>query len=284
MVSAFFIKKAGKDMDKERLIKMAKDSRYISGIYNYCDRWCERCSFTSRCLNYSMSEEEFNDPESRDITNKAFWDKLHSIFQITKELVMEKAKELGIDLNASDIESAQEENQRKEETVKEHALSKSAHKYIKMVKKCFEDEFEQFKDKEEELNTLINIGVDEEGIKEKADSISDAVEIIQWYQHQIYVKLKRALSKDYIEDEVDEILKMDSDGSAKVVLISIDRSIGAWGILQTHFQAQTDGILDILLHLDRLRRDTEKDFPDARNFKRPGFDDYQTVLIKPNPA
>jgi hypothetical protein len=23
--------------------------QFISGIYNYCDRWCERCSMTARC-------------------------------------------------------------------------------------------------------------------------------------------------------------------------------------------------------------------------------------------
>ncbi|MCB0550950.1 MAG: hypothetical protein KDD19_25495 [Phaeodactylibacter sp.] len=29
----------------------------IPGIYNYCDRWCERCSFTSRCLLYAQEQE-----------------------------------------------------------------------------------------------------------------------------------------------------------------------------------------------------------------------------------
>ncbi len=260
-------------MDKDRLLKMAKEERFISGIYNYCDRWCERCSFTSRCLNYEMSEEEFSDPESKDINNKAFWDKLHDIFQLTKELIMEKAEEMGIDLDPFDIESAHEENRRSDEIAKEHELSQSAHEYIEMVNKWFKDEYEQFKQKEEDLNTLINIGVDEESIKDKAYSINDAIEVIRWYQHQIYVKLMRALSEDYSEEEFDEVLKMDSDGSVKVALIGIDRSIGAWGALQEHFSDQTDSILDILLHLNRLRRITEINFPDARNFKRPGFDE-----------
>ncbi len=260
-------------MDKERLLKKAQDPRYISGIYNYCDRWCERCSFTSHCLNYAMSEEEFDTLGSRDIDNKAFWEKLHSIFQVTKELVMEKAEELGIDLNSSEIEFAREENLRKKEIVREHELSKSAHKYIEMVNKWFENEYEEFEQKEKDLNTLINIGVDEEHIKEKADSINNAIEVIRWYQHQIYVKLMSGLSKDHSENEVDKILKMDSDGSVKVALIGMDRSIGAWGSLQEHFSDQTDSILDILIHLDRLRRGAEKEFPDAGNFKRPGFDE-----------
>lgn len=29
----------------------------ISGIHNYCERWCEKCSFTSRCAVYEMEED-----------------------------------------------------------------------------------------------------------------------------------------------------------------------------------------------------------------------------------
>ena len=35
----------------------------IAGIFNYCDRWCERCSFTSRCSIYE--DESAFDPEQR---------------------------------------------------------------------------------------------------------------------------------------------------------------------------------------------------------------------------
>ena len=28
---------------------MAKRQRFISGIFNYCDRWCERCPHTAVC-------------------------------------------------------------------------------------------------------------------------------------------------------------------------------------------------------------------------------------------
>ena len=29
----------------------------ISGIYNYCDRWCEKCSYTNRCLLFKQEAE-----------------------------------------------------------------------------------------------------------------------------------------------------------------------------------------------------------------------------------
>src|SRR5258706_8545567 len=33
------------------------DDRYIPGVYNYCDRWCERCRFQSRCRSFAMEQE-----------------------------------------------------------------------------------------------------------------------------------------------------------------------------------------------------------------------------------
>jgi len=66
-------------VNRDRLERLAAEKRFIPGIYNYCDRWCERCPQTSHCLNFSISEEEFSDPETRDIRNEAFWNKLSGI-------------------------------------------------------------------------------------------------------------------------------------------------------------------------------------------------------------
>ncbi len=30
---------------------------FIIGIYNYCDRWCETCAFTSRCRVFADGAE-----------------------------------------------------------------------------------------------------------------------------------------------------------------------------------------------------------------------------------
>ncbi len=68
-------------------------------------------------------------------------------------------------------------------------------------------------------------------------------------------------------------LPRDSDGSAKIALIAIDRSLAAWARLREHFAAEHgDTILALLVQLERLRRAAETKFPDAREFRRPGFD------------
>ena len=80
------------------------NQEHISGIYNYCDRWCERCPFTSRCLNFEMSEEKFGDLQSTDVTNEAFWEKLGETLHETMTMVKEMAAEKGVHLDAIDIE------------------------------------------------------------------------------------------------------------------------------------------------------------------------------------
>jgi hypothetical protein len=66
-------------MNRDRLERLVAERRFIPGIYNYCDRWCECCPQTSHCLNFSISEEEFSDHETQDIRNKAFWNILSGI-------------------------------------------------------------------------------------------------------------------------------------------------------------------------------------------------------------
>ena len=136
---------------------------------------------------------------------------------------------------------------------------------------------ELFKHKEDELNRQISLEVPSASIAEEAASLNDAVEVVQWYQFQIYIKLTRAIDgqmREQTEDfeEIEDFPK-DSDGSAKVALIGIDRSIAAWSMLWKYFPDEEDSILAILVQLERLRREAERRFPNARAFVRPGFDE-----------
>ena len=258
-------------MDKKDIFRLAGDPRFISGIYNYCDRWCERCPFTSRCLTYAIDEKDIDDPASRDINNEKFWKNLEEIFKQTSEMIMEIAKEKGIDSSSIDVDEISKKLDSQMAEADNHELCIAARRYGKEVSKWFEKEQWMFEKKEEELNSLLNIGIGENRVQAEAAGIKDAMDVIHWYQHQIYVKLKRTLVKDDSIDE-EEILINDANGSVKVALIGMDRSIGAWGKLHEFFPEKTNAILDILLHLDRLRRRTEELFPQARSFKRPGFD------------
>ena len=240
-------------MRRRTLTELANNPDLISGIYNYCDRWCERCPLTSRCLVYATEQEDNDLPQSHDIRNEAFWRKLAAIFQETRELIVTWAQEAGISLNHETTEADDSRHKRKRQLVDSHPLTKAGKKYANAASDWFR-EFDQ---------TM------------EVSDVEDAREVIQWYQYQIAVKTMRALSgrKEEIEEgpEIADFPK-DSDGSAKVALIGIDRSIAAWRMMQMSLPDRIDSIVPLMLQLERLRLRLENGFPAARNFIRPGFD------------
>jgi len=267
-------------MDKERLKMLAGNPRHIPGIYNYCDRWCERCTFTSRCLTYAMEQEDplKDDPEANDIRNKKFWDRIGENFRMTMEMIREDAEKLGIDLDnlPDDPEYAMKEKER-EEAVENHPLTKKAKKYMFAVKKWFEGSERSFKLKADELLQKMVIELKDEDPEKDLELLQDAVDVVKWYFMQIGVKLSRAFSGRISDEQdgwnLDGEFPRDSDGSAKVSLIGIDRSIAAWGTLLQQMPNEEDHVLPLLVLLEKLRTGIEKEFPEARTFKRPGFDD-----------
>ncbi len=260
-------------MDKERMEELAGDPRFIEGIYNYCDRWCERCAFTSRCMNYAVCEEVFDDADSHDMKNQAFWDGLSEVLAIAHEMLKEKARELGIDPAALDEEQDAGQCERIHEMAREQPCSQAAMKYIEMANEWFEQNEARIREAGEELESLARAEVPGTNPADDAIQISDCVEVIRWYQHPIYVKLCRAAT-GVSREELQEMkgAARDADGSAKVALIGIERSIAAWAALLVHLPDRERTVLHILCALQRLLAQVETTFPGARAFLRPGFD------------
>jgi hypothetical protein len=256
-------------MKKDDLRKLVRNPKFISGIYNYCDRWCERCAFNSRCMNFAMEQEENKQSGGPPRDMAAFWKRFEASLKLTKKMVLDMAKERGITFDPAEMEEMGREEERRERIAEKHPIARAGLKYIKMVDQWFKTGEVALREKEEEILAQAKLGVTQ--VKEEVATLTEVVEILRWYQHQIYVKLMRGLDADK-EDEATSEFPKDSDGSVKVALIAMDRSIAAWLRLKEFFPDKTDSILAMLVHLDRLRRAAEKEFPDARKFVRPGFD------------
>ena len=260
-------------MNKDDIKKLAKDKNLIPGIYNYCDRWCERCPFTARCMNFAMSSEQLDDPEACDSSNEKFWQNISDMFKITRELLEDTAREMGVDLDTIDFDETAREESIKDKITENHECCRAARKYYQMVTEFFESEYVpslQIVDKKHVENAA---DLQKDKVLDGPPTLDEMVEIIKWYQHFIYVKLMRAVrgTLGNAEEEWGDFPK-DSDGSAKVALIAIDRSMAAWGHMHQFFPSHQDQIMDMIVLLERLRSRTETLFPEARKFVRPGFD------------
>ena len=254
-------------MRRRSLTEPASSPDLISGIYNYCDRWCERCPLTSRCLVFATEQVDHNgSAATHDVHNEAFWHKLNSILLETQNTIAEWVREAGIDLTNIPEEEVKTRKLRRQ-LVDNHPLARAGKKYANAAS----DWFRAF-DQTSEVSDLCACDAD----REQSEQLEDAREVIQWYQYQIAVKLMRALScrDDGWEDEPELAdFPKDSDGSAKVALIGIDRSMAAWRLIQLLLPERCESIVPLMLQLERLRKRVEKSFPEARDFVRPGFDE-----------
>ncbi len=240
--------------------------KFIDGIFNYCDRWCERCPLAARCRLYAMEQQDGGDPAARDMNNAAFWKKLEAQFRQSIQMLKKMAAERGIDLEDSKL---QERARKMRTTTRNKRLIADATKYAKDVAAWLKRHEAAFERKSAEVEVRARLRIRGRNPVVAALEIRDAVDVIQWYQFQIAVKLTRASTRHGLEAEFE---CRDNDGSAKVALIDMDRSIAAWAELSKHFAGLANEIVEFLLALDRLRQTTERMFPQARKFYRPGLD------------
>jgi len=245
------------------------DENDIPGIYNYCDRWCERCTFTSRCTNFELGEKLEKADGDRDETNKIFWEMFENNLDDTIETIEGDESEKDnfefddIESSKTDIEEYDGDDRKiKHIIAKSHEGSKLAEQYHEKVSVWLENNRVAI-----ENNNFYSTSNKKNKIK-----LTDSVEVIRWYQYQIYVKFMRAIQGEN-EDMFETEFPKDSDGSAKVSLIGIDRSISAWGNIFMSKEDKDEIIFTILQLLVNLQHLIEIEFPDARNFIRPGFDD-----------
>lgn len=250
----------------------------IAGIHNYCDRWCERCFFTSRCAVYIEAGELPR--EQLDIKNKAFWQRLGDNFSKAKDVLEQAAERYGVDLKA--IQLDMEASERKEKQIREestqHPISQLSLEYSEVATQWLKIQPGML-DRLDTLKTELTLGVQShEGAKEETVLIKDGLAVIHWYCTFIHIKLMRALMGrlDNYGWEDEPEFQRDFDGSAKIALIGIERSMQAWIGLFQILPDNEDDFLKILSLLEKLKNLVRKEFPGAETFVRPGFDEYQS--------
>jgi len=247
---------------KKRITEITSGDNIIPGIHNYCDRWCEKCTHTKHCSVFQMEqmEKEENGKDVSDLSNKEFWDKLSLTFAATLSMITEEAERLGIEMD----EVAE---QAKKEPFEEEKRPKSeveiiSYDYGTRIFEWLKTNNEYFKEKSQTMLTIS---------EEKAIPIVEALDVVNWYSIFISAKVHRAFHDPIIE--FDDPIQNDNNGSAKIALIGIERSIESLSLLYKELKEKEDEILDFLVMLAKTKKLMEASFPDAHQFIRPGFDE-----------
>ncbi len=244
---------------------------YIEGIFNYCDRWCERCMLASKCESYApYFEGSKSELQKRDEKNKIFWNLIDDKIKETVEFVEKKAAEKDIDI--SDIEKIKggKKFDLFQGMSQTNEVLKVGRKYEDMVDDWFDEAMEKYPIASDSLSES-DLKLAKDSGFENVDEINNAIEIIFRYQLQIYLKLSRAFfskSKEAAGEQEGD----DSSGAARMVLELIERSLVSWYILYNSFKEERENILSTMFTLASLRNRMLKEFPNVFDFKRNGFD------------
>jgi hypothetical protein len=106
----------------------AADGRWIAGIYNYCDRWCERCQLTSRCRLFARTEAN-GPPVTAD---EALADVGKHLLE-AMEMVRDRAVEHGLDPSAPSDPADIQKERACDELARQHPLLVAAAEYAGMA-------------------------------------------------------------------------------------------------------------------------------------------------------
>ena len=221
----------------------------IAFISEYCDRWCERCVFTSRCAVYAVQAALGMCGDLKEALQLAVGAPM-AVGAARPAGQLEFTNPTAEEQHDFEVVVDAHMRQIREAPLTKHAMEVAVaeHQWLH----------------------------DHAAIRDTADAVvGEALAVILRGSIFIGGKLARTL---YSRDEAqsaeecdDDPIQNDRNGSAKIALIVIERSESAW---QTIAQATGDvGAADVASAMSGLRDEVEAAFPFARLFKRPGFDE-----------
>jgi hypothetical protein len=233
----------------------------IDFISSYCDRWCERCAFTDRCSAFACEVAIAMCGNAREGLELAVGRPCsvdgHDEPTIGERLLAEIGNQMPTDAEMAEL---RREEQARDARIEAIPVARMSDTYMHRSKDWIDAHA---------------------ALEQHADAIvREAFAVVCHDAFFIAVKLRRALNgrdrRMHGEEGIDEDrVQNDWNGSAKIALISIERSAEAW---KTVGAALNDGAATALGEaLDVLRRSVLTVFPDAMSFRRPGFDDLTPV-------
>jgi hypothetical protein len=218
------------------------DPRFIPFVYDYCDRWCDRCKVSNRCLLFAERRERPLRPESE--SDAAQMEKAIAFGRAIVERTGPAQKAIAhLDVAFCDVRTAPRE------PALGHPLEFLARHYALQTAQFLAS-----------LDTPV-------GGEWPSGSPLD---VVASYHFLIAVKTYRALVSHFASEETPELLP-DALGCAKLILVCIDRSLEAWrSIAAREDDARVGGLIELL---EALKTGVEMRFPEARGFIRRGLDE-----------
>jgi hypothetical protein len=230
-------------MSPSTFLAIAKDPAIIPGVHHHCDEWCDYCLVTNRCLAFKCTDEHRRRQGLAD--GEPTFRSLDEAVAFTRS-VAEAEGSSTPELDALVAEGAERAGLHTADPLAGAALD-----YAQQVAIGFAPIAE----------LVARAPVRRSG--------PEPEEVVLWYHVRIYLRLVRALVAR--EGRAPGGNRMeDANGSAKLVLVAIQKSRAAIERMQANEPAEDfTGLTSALVTLER---GIEERFPDARMYVRVGLD------------
>jgi hypothetical protein len=229
---------------------------FIDFISSYCDRWCERCAYTSRCVVFATQAAIAMCGDVREGIELVVGMPRDPEDVPEPAAVPDWFAGIGNDEpTAAELAEVHQELGERTARVGRSSMMNAAHAYALL----------SFPWLTERRDTL----------RGRNDAILDeALDVALHDSLLIASKILRALAGHDAHQHGsrdDHPIQNDWNGSAKVALISLERSAAAWHVVAE--ATGDDTAAQFADQLTALRGEVEQAFPMARQFIRPGFDE-----------
>ena len=221
-----------------RLVALARGTRFLPFVYDYCDLWCDRCPVSSRCLLHAAEQDNAGARRRGGVAAD-----IENGIRFARGVLLAMGPPASpiavLDVRLANPSTAPRTG---------HPLELLARHYAV-----------------EANSFLTSLGA---GII--PDTQHSALAVISWFQILIAAKVYRAcISYSHAADDMPG-LRDDARGAAKMALIGIEQSMEAFDELRASLDDPRIGALMEIL--EAVRIGVELKFPDAREFIRPGLD------------
>ncbi len=261
---------------------------FISGVYNYCDRRCERCRFQMQCRigRVEADDAEFedeNDPSGLPSTHEQRFRKM------MEDLVGPDTEE---DEDSEDQEwtppvydPADEDPEevaayeRKQETIDArtaaHPLTNYGETYMELSMAWTQAREAKFKALGFDLSERVDMGM--AALPAEKLLLREAIDELLWFQTMLHVKLQRAIHGKFADPDLDDAIGLpvemsDWNGTAKLCLHMVERCTDAWDTVEEMVPEEAMDVAPLQELLKRIKQALGTEFPDAPKFIRAGWD------------
>jgi hypothetical protein len=246
-----------------------KRPQFTDGIFNYCDRWCERCADTARCRLWHDLERA-NRRHKRKGEDPADWDVIFQDvsrnFGKVMRMLQRSAKAQGLDLDAIAREAAAAPPPRDRGDTLKHPLCREGDRFFKGSEKLVKRLRPLFNDARKDAirrSGFMNVQADAKALAR----LRGAAEVLAWDGPLVYVKIRRALDGRFEarlgadEKDPDGFELEDARKTAGLVQRLLKRDKAALLAVYEWDERLERAAIDLLAVNERIRRAMSALFP-----------------------